>query len=70
MSRLRDLTEYLAQEFEGAVREAEFVAGGRKGQIVPVHGDFAGAARMPGLVGRMRWWARELRAALDEEVKP
>lgn len=47
---------------EAHVREADRRGGGMS---VPFHGDFASALRLPSVVGRFRWWARELRAALD-----
>jgi hypothetical protein len=56
----------LAGEFERAVAHAEWRAAGGKGMGVPFHGDFEAIARMPSAVGKMRWWARELRKALRD----
>jgi hypothetical protein len=49
----------LAQEMEAAIRERERPKGGMS---VPFHGDFCNAP--PSMLGRLRWWARELREAL------
>jgi len=37
----------------------------KTGMQVPYHGDFMSAP--PSVRGRLRWWAREMRRALDEE---
>lgn len=65
LAELRRVTEALADEFDKAVAHAEWRAAGSKGMRVPFHGDFAAATQLPSLVGRMRWWAREMRKALD-----
>lgn len=60
--RLRGALESIASEFERAVREADRPRGG---QHVQPGGDFVSAIRLPSFVSRARWWARELRAALN-----
>jgi hypothetical protein len=60
--RLRGVLESIASEFERTVAEADRPRGG---QHVAPGGDFVAALRLPSFVGRARWWARELRAALD-----
>lgn len=59
--RLRGALESITSEFERTVREADRPRGG---QHVTPGGDFVAAIRSPSFVGRARWWARELRAAL------
>jgi hypothetical protein len=61
---VRGLAEALCGEFEGAVREAEYRQNPR-GMHVSFHGEFASAIQLPSFVARARWWARELRQALD-----
>jgi hypothetical protein len=63
-TELARVADALAGEFERAVAHAEWRAAGSKGMGVPFHGDFEAIARMPSAVGKMRWWARELRKAL------
>lgn len=60
---LRAVVTGLAEEMEAAIRERERPKGG---QAAPFHGDFAQAP--PSMVGRLRWWARELRGALAGHV--
>lgn len=64
LETLRRIASALAGEFDRAVAHAEFVAGGSKGMHVPFHGDFESAARMPSLVGKLRWWSRALHEAI------
>lgn len=61
---VRQLLEAITDEFERTINENERPKGGMQ---VPFHGDFAQAVRMPTVIGRMRWWVREFRRALDEE---
>lgn len=53
--------ESITDELERTVAEADRPKGGMS---VPFHGDFAGALRVPSMLSRVRWWARELRASL------
>lgn len=64
--RLRGALESITAEFERAVREADRPRGG---QHVRPGGDFVAAIRLPSFLGRARWWARELRAALEDPGK-
>lgn len=60
---LRSLAAFarsFAETAEAAVRHAE---GPRGGQQVPFFGDFGNAP--PSAIARLRWWAREARAALE-----
>jgi hypothetical protein len=50
---------------EAAVESKE---GPKGGMSVPHFGDFANVN--PSTVRELKWWARELRTALDEESKP
>lgn len=52
----------ITEEFEATVRHLDDDGTGLR---VPFHGDFAGARQLPSLGSRIRWWARELRYALD-----
>lgn len=61
---VRQLLEAITHEFERTIEEAERPKGGMQ---VPFHGDFASAARLPSVIGHMRWWVREFRRALEEE---
>lgn len=56
------LLRSLLGEFDGAVYHHE--NRGKGGQHVSFYGDFANVA--PSAVGRMRWWAREMRQALGD----
>lgn len=51
----------LANEFEIAVASRE----PKSGMQVPLSGDFISCAQLPSAVGRMRWWAREIRKAQE-----
>lgn len=57
--RLADRAEAFAETVEHAERCRE--ARGAGGQQVPYHGDFANVT--PSTAGRLRWWARGIRAA-------
>ena len=61
-ARLRGALESITVEFEHAVAVADAPRGG---QSCSPTGDFVAALRLPSFVSRARWWARELRAALD-----
>lgn len=63
----RTVLSSLCSEFEGAVRHADWRAAGSPGMSVPFTGDFASATQLPSIVGRMRWWARELRKVIGED---
>lgn len=63
----RGVLSALCAEFEGAVAHADFRAAGSSGMGVPFHGDFASATQLPSVVGRMRWWAREMRKVIGED---
>lgn len=52
----------ITEEFESTVRHLDDDGTGLR---VPFHGDFAGAKQHPGIGSRIRWWARELRCAVD-----
>lgn len=60
----RAVLDAICVEFEGTVAHADWRAAGSKGMSVPYHGDFASAAQLPSVVGRMRWWVREMRKVL------
>jgi hypothetical protein len=60
---LQAVVSGLAGEMERAIAHREAPKGG---QQVPFHGDFAQTPHS--MVGRLRWWARELRSALRGEV--
>lgn len=57
----------LCAEFEGAVAHADWKANGSKGMQVPFTGDFASVTQLPSAIGRMRWWAREIRKVLEDK---
>jgi len=61
-ARLAAMLDAFATTAEAAVRE--HLTRGKGGQQVPFHGDFANVP--PSAVGRLRWWAREMRAVLGE----
>lgn len=63
--RLRGALEAITSEFERAVREVDRPRGGQ--HVTPGGGDFVAAIRLPSFLGRARWWARELRAALEDQ---
>ena len=63
-SNVRELLEAITDEFERTIDEAERPKGGMQ---VPFHGDFASAVRIPTVIGRMRWWVREFKRALEDE---
>ena len=58
------LLEGLCAQFEDVVAHADWRAAGSKGMQVPFQGDFAGAAKLPSVISRMRWWAKEIRSTL------
>jgi hypothetical protein len=62
--KLEGALEGITSELERTVAEADRPKGGMR---VPFHGDFASALQLPSVVGRFRWWARNLRAALNTE---
>lgn len=53
------LADALASEFEAAVESTQ----PKTGMQVQPCGDFISAARLPIVLSRMRWWAREIRLA-------
>ena len=57
----------LCAEFEGAVAHADWKANGSKGMHVSFTGDFASVTQLPSAIGRMRWWAREIRKVLEDK---
>jgi multidrug efflux pump subunit AcrA (membrane-fusion protein) len=63
----RALLSALCAEFECAVAHADWRAAGSQGMSVPFTGDFASATQLPSVVGRMRWWAREMRKIIGED---
>ena len=65
----RNMLEGICSEFEGVVAHADWKAAGSKGMSVPFRGDFASAVQLPSLVGRMRWWANEMRKVIDGKVE-
>jgi hypothetical protein len=67
--RARNMLEGICSEFEGVVAHADWKAAGSKGMSVPFRGDFASAVQLPSLVGRMRWWANEMRKVIDGKVE-
>ena len=64
--RVRAILTALAGEFQATIRHHE--NRGRGGQQVTFTGDFASVG--PGTLSRMRWWLREMQAALGESVDP
>jgi hypothetical protein len=64
MSTLPEVATALANTIDMAVAAHE--NRGRGGMQVPYHGDFANAP--PSVIVRLRWWSRELRAALARTV--
>jgi hypothetical protein len=59
MEKVANLADSIAHEFEVAVESRNPVGG----MSVPPTGDFISCAKLPSAVGRMRWWAREIRKA-------
>lgn len=61
--------EAFARAFAEAVRESREAHESRQqgGQQVPFHGDFAHLA--PSTLRELRWWEREARRALGDEVE-
>lgn len=59
LEKIASLADSIAHEFEVAVESRNPVCG----MSVPPSGDFISCARLPSAVGRMRWWAREIRKA-------
>ena len=69
MEKVANLADSIAHEFEVAVESRNPVGG----MSVPPSGDFISCAQLPSAVGRMRWWAREIRKAQPipvPETKP
>jgi hypothetical protein len=67
--RARNMLDGICSEFEGVVAHADWKAAGSKGMSVPFRGDFASAVQLPSLVGRMRWWANEMRKVIGGKVE-
>jgi hypothetical protein len=65
----RNMLEGICSEFEGVVAHADWKAEGSKGMSVPFHGDFASAVQLPSVVGKMRWWSRQMRKVIDEKAE-
>lgn len=63
MSRALDLLDSMLEEIDARDRE---LSRPRGGQHVPHFGDFAGVT--PTALKRLRWWERELRQAIEEEL--
>lgn len=59
--KLAEIALSLAHEFEAAVASREPVGG----MSVSPSGDFISCAQLPSAVGRMKWWAREIRKAQE-----
>lgn len=69
LEKVASLADSIAHEFEVAVESRNPVGG----MSVPPSGDFISCAQLPSAVGRMRWWAREIRKAQPipvPETKP
>lgn len=58
---LRAVVDALSTEMERTIRHRE-----SSGMSVPDHGDFAAAP--PSMLGRLRWWSREMRESLGGNV--
>lgn len=67
LDEARAMLSAICSEFEGAVAHADWRAAGSPGMSVPFTGDFASATQLPSVVGRMRWWAREMRKSIGEK---
>lgn len=65
-SKLSEIALSLAHEFEVAVASRE----PKSGMQVPPSGDFISCAQLPSAVGRMKWWAREIRKAQEPVPLP
>lgn len=65
-SKLSEIALSLAHEFEVAVASRE----PKSGMQVPPSGDFISCAQLPSAVGRMKWWAREIRKAQEPAPLP
>ena len=65
----RHMLEGICDEFERTIAYADWTAAGSKGMSVPFHGDFASAVQLPSVVGKMRWWSREMRRVITGEDK-
>jgi hypothetical protein len=65
----RNMLEGICSEFERTVDHADWKAEGSKGMSVPFHGDFASAVQLPSVVGKMRWWSRQMRKVIGEKVE-
>lgn len=65
MRATRSVLAALIETFEAVLAEADRPKGGMS---VPFHGDFAGALRLPSVLGNMRWWAKEARRVLSGEA--
>jgi hypothetical protein len=65
----RNMLEGICSEFEQTVDHADWKAEGSRGMSVPFHGDFASAVQLPSLVGKMRWWSRQMRKVIGEKVE-
>jgi hypothetical protein len=65
----RNMLEGICCEFEGVVAHADWKAEGSKGMSVPFHGDFASAVQLPSVVGKMRWWSRQMRKVIGEKAE-
>ncbi len=61
----RQALEAITEEFEKHVRELDNRESGRKGMQVTFTGDFISALQLPSFNSRLRWWAKQLREALD-----
>lgn len=59
LEKLARLAVSLAEQFERAVESRRPISG----MSVPSSGDFISCAQLPSAVGRMSWWAREIRRA-------
>jgi hypothetical protein len=66
---VRNMLEGICSEFEGAVAHADWKANGSKGMSVPFHGDFASAVQLPSVVGKMRWWSRQMRKVIEKKAE-
>ena len=62
--RIRAVLTALTEEFQATIRHHD--NRGKGGQQVTFTGDFASVG--PGTLSRMRWWLREMQAALGESV--
>jgi predicted amidophosphoribosyltransferase len=65
----RNMLEGICSEFERTIAHADWKADGSKGMSVPFHGDFASAVQLPSIVGKMRWWSRQMRKVIGEKAE-